>query len=125
MNITSIYNEKFSSKFNFRIFGLQCAYSPNRHFSQLYLGGTNNNIIYRNMHQFDKETNKSHDSKTNSSGKSNFLKFFFVGFGASSDQTDGVSEELFAGFDDLVDVVEHFWLVLIYFGFYNFYMFPC
>lgn len=35
-----------------------------------------NDVVDWNMDEFNKESNESHDRKTNSSGKSNFLEFF-------------------------------------------------
>ena len=59
------------------------------------------------MDQFNKEPNKSHDRESDSCGKSDLLKLFFVWLGASSDQSNRIFSELPAWFYQLVDVVQH------------------
>ena len=68
---------------------------------------SNDDIVDRNMDQFNKESDKAHDRETDSCCESDFLKFFLVWFSTSSNQSDRIFGELFAWFDELVDVVEH------------------
>lgn len=66
-----------------------------------------NDVIDRNMDQFNKETNESHDGKTNSCSKGNFLKFFSIRLRTSFNESHGIFGELFAWLESIGNLV-HF-----------------
>jgi hypothetical protein len=72
-----------------------------------------NDIIDWNMDKFDKETNESHEGKTDSSGESDLLKFFSIRLGTFLDETVRILHELFAWLNVLVDVI-HFNRIIQY-----------
>lgn len=62
---------------------------------------TNNDVIYGDMDELDKETDEPHYGKSDRCGHGNLLKFFSVGFCAPFHKPYGVLNELPAGLNKL------------------------
>lgn len=66
---------------------------------------SDDDVVDRDVYQFDEETDKSHNAEPDGRGDGNLLELAPIGLGAALDQSDRVLGERTARFVDLGDLI--------------------
>lgn len=73
----------------------------------MILSAADKDVVYRDMDQFDKVTNETHDGEANCYCLADLCKFFLRGFCAAGEELIAVTDELLGYLDELTDFVRH------------------